>query len=767
MTQAMTNLYNAESIGREIIQNQDKTDTESFKAQIDSTKTLLDSLKKTSLSGKIPQQLDSINGLLNRKEENLQAFLKVSAKNNSRNYYDRVLKRLEEFNYIFEEDNFNKSVKGLDSVQRKAILGWLRYSKKDNAQRLTQQSADSLVQTMKTVLIRMEREEYRYQQDLEDQEAELLKTDRRLSQQLRELRSEIEQEAINSSIDRVNKSREILRDTFKTISWLGVGSVVVILIFTVLILRDTSRSQRYRDELEDAKKYAETLLKRQEQFMAAITHDLRSPLNTVVGYSNLLGESKLSKTQNHYLGQLKKSSSYILQLVNDLLDYSKLESGKMSSEQLPFNPKSLIEDSIAASFPANPKPKVSIKTDIDDALNTSYKSDPFRIQQILSNLLTNAYKFTERGSININARLDTDNNGRKHFVVAVQDSGIGIEKDKQKHIFDEFSQADSSIEKKFGGTGLGLAITKKIVDLLAGDIRLESVIGKGTTFTVSLPIEDTAETPASAEENAAPQAVEAEEKKLLLVDDDLTQLDLSNSVLSKAGFICQSATSGQEALELTQNSAFDLIITDIQMPEIDGFELVKSLKNAANTQDIPVIALSGRADIEDKDFRRAGFDTRITKPFEPADLIKTAADCLGLQQTDYQIEESPSDSADGQADKLYDLNQLKQFTGNDDDSLKSILESFVESTEVHLEKLEDAIQTKNTDQVAFNAHKILPMLKQIKATNTVQSMQDLERINQNEMDFKTVEATFKRAKPALHELLKHIKQEVKTLSSNA
>lgn len=760
MTEAMTNLYNAESLSREIIQNQNQEDLERFEKQIDYTKILLDSLQAGSFETEVGKQLDSIDNLLTRKEGNLKEFLKIRIKNNSRNYYDRVLKRLEEFNYMFEEDNFSQVVKGLDSVQKRAILGWLKYSKKDNAKRLTQQSADSLVQAMKTVLISMEREEYRYQKSIEAKEDELLKNDRQLSQQLRGLRAEIEQEAINGSIERVNKSKKLLADTSNTILWLGLGSVLIILIFIFLILKDTKKSRRYRRQIEDAKLFAESLLTRQEQFMAAITHDLRSPLNTVMGYSNLLEESQLSKSQSHYLGQLKKSSAYILHLVNDLLDYSKLESGNVKVEELPFNPKNLIDDSIAASIPLEPDKKVLIKKHIDKELNAYYLSDPFRIQQILSNLLSNAYKFTDEGTIDISGAIKVDALWYRELVIKVKDSGIGIEKDKQDQIFNEFSQADSSIEKRYGGSGLGLAITKQLVELLNGKIQLESELKKGTVFTVSIPIQKTSKESVKAEKTA--HLIKPADKQILIVDDDLTQLDLSFNVLSKAGFLCQTAKNGEEALSLVENNQFDLIITDIQMPAMNGFELLKNLKQNKASENIPVIALSGRTDILKGEFLKKGFKTNLTKPFQPANLLKAIGKILDLKKMEFEDEsQNNANALNTDNEKIYDLSQLKQFTGNDKDSLNSVLESFLESTKLNLEQLAKAVKNNDKDQVAFYTHKLLPMLKQINAEKVVQPIEDLERISQKEMSSSEIEETFEQVKPDLKELLRKIENEVK------
>src|SRR5690606_1503006 len=277
------------------------------------------------------------------------------------------------------------------------------------------------------------------------------------------------------------------KQTSRTIAILGAASFLIIIISLFLVVRDVSNSQRYRNKLEEAKQYAETLLKSREQFMATVTHDLRSPLNTVMGYSSLLEKSNLNTSQRHYLGHLKKSSDYILRLVNDLLDLSKLEAGKMLIEELPFNLKNRIEDTVENCVPLEKSQEVEIRIKVSEEVDRPIISDPFRIKQILTNMVTNACKFTEEGYIEVEAYLKKEKRVNQ-LVVKVKDTGIGISEEKMGQIFDEFSQENISIEKRFGGSGLGLAISKKLAELLRGNIHLKSEQGKGSEFTVRIPV---------------------------------------------------------------------------------------------------------------------------------------------------------------------------------------------------------------------------------------------------------------------------------------
>src|SRR5699024_10977455 len=255
------------------------------------------------------------------------------------NYYDRVLKWLEDADYIFGSTDYKSMVKDLKPYQQKVIIDYLKYAEKDNADRLTQRTADSIVQTVKTVLLELEMKEHRYQMSVEDKEDKLLANDLKISRRLRALRTKIEQEEIRKSIERVKRTRETLNETSRIMILFGASCVVTILIFVILIIKDTNRSRRYRIELEEAKGYAESLLKSREQIMATVTHDLRSPLNSILGYSDLMNKTELTLKQKTYLTQLRKSSDYTMRLVNDLLDFSRLEAGKILIEGLPFVPQ--------------------------------------------------------------------------------------------------------------------------------------------------------------------------------------------------------------------------------------------------------------------------------------------------------------------------------------------------------------------------------------------------------------------------------------------
>ena len=343
-----------------------------------------------------------------------------------------------------------------------------------------------------------------FRNEVNQKENELLNNDMILNQQLQSLLAGLEQKERENTVERAETFQNMLN---KTSNIIIIGSCIIlltILYFIINIIGDITRSQRYRIQLEEAKDFAESLLASREQFMAAITHDLRSPLTTVMGYTDLIQKTELNEKQKHYLTQIKKSSEFILRLVNDLLDLSKLEAGKMLIEKLSFNPKKLIRDTVNNIIPAEKKKDVDIVIEVSEGTNVQIQSDPFRIKQILANLISNAWKFTEKGRIIIAAELKKVSDDNHILELKVKDSGIGISKEMQENIFEEFSQENSSIEKRFGGSGLGLAITKRLTQLLEGEIKLESVQGKGSEFTILIPVIKLSETREEPERKKKP-----------------------------------------------------------------------------------------------------------------------------------------------------------------------------------------------------------------------------------------------------------------------
>lgn len=751
VSDAATKLYTAESLSRQLIQSRDEKKLIIYEAEIDTVKHLLDSLRQTYSDPILKTEIDSINSLLNQKRENLAEILKLRSQQGNQSYYAKVIAELQRVDENFENYNYEKRFENLEPYQRRVLVKLLEYSKLDNAEKVTNQTVDSIVNSVKTVLIDFERADRNFRQALRNKENELLANEASLNSQLRSLLSKIEDQERQSSLRQVTQSQKMVKSTSQTIAILGALSLLVVLIFLFLITRDVSRSQRYRKELEDAKQYAESLLKSREQFMATVTHDLRSPLNTVVGYTNLLEKSALTNSQNLYLKQVKNSSEFILRLVNDLLDLSRLEAGKMSVENLAFNPKNLIEDTVENTIPIEKKVAIKVKIDIAPDLDRPIISDPFRIKQILINLVGNAFKFTENGKISVSAKLETEK--RNYFLlIKIKDTGIGISEEKKEKIFEEFSQENSSIEKRFGGSGLGLSISRRLTQLLKGSISLKSEVGKGSEFTVKIPVKLAALTPEKAAEKSSFSKKDFGEFNILIVDDEESQLSLISELIRSTGMHFQTCKNGKEALKILKNGKFDLVLTDIQMPVMDGIEFISEAKKDEKLAAIPFIALSGQPNISEVEYRKMAFSGNLLKPYSAEDLLKKIQEILKID-----LHRNSSAKPEEELEKKgFSLEEIRLFSGDDELALKTILSAFISSSKNNLSELKLAFKNGNIEVLSSISHKMLPMFRQIKAVRIVEQLVILE--NAKKQDYSIIK--IEKLEKEINELLLEVEKEI-------
>lgn len=753
VSEIATELIETENIGRMFIQSGDTVDLNRYSTQITYVQTSLDSLRNMYKDSPMKTELDSLSTLLSKKSENLEELHELRTRDRNTSFYQEVIKQLEKVDPSFNPPNYNRRFQDLEPHQRQVLIQLLEFNQ-DNDQRIATVSADSLIRAVKNVLSELERQNRRFREVINKKENELLVNDMVLNEQLRNLLRVIESEERSNSLARVEDSEIMLKEISRTIIVVGAASILIILIFLFLIVQDISRSQRYRNQLEDANAFTEALMQRREQFIATITHDLRSPLNTVIGYSELMEKAGLTKKQEHYLSHLKKSSEYILHLVNDLLDLSKLEAGKMLVENLPFNPKNLLEDTFYNTIPDNDRKSLKLTLKISPEANCNVLSDPFRIKQILSNLITNAYKFTDKGEIIASLSMKKKIEDSYILAFSIKDSGIGISQAKQEEIFEEFSQEHGEIEKQYGGTGLGLAIAKRITTLLEGKIELISEPGQGSEFIVRIPVKKIkGEIPQPDIEDVKQMKENLLGKNILIVDDESSQLALSKELIKSTGMNCQTASNGEEALEKLKIYDFHLVLTDIQMPKMDGFAFMQALLQNPEISKIPVIAISGRTNVNAEKYKEAGFAGNILKPYKPADLLLKIGQILRVKFEEQKTTDREPSAEGGE----YSLDEIFLFAGEDQMALDTILNAFIQSTRLNLEEIKKAEKLEDRERVAQIAHRMLPMFKQLKIKEVVPRLEQLERKEGIFYSTGSMELLIEEIEVILFELQKEIK----------
>ncbi len=383
----------------------------------------------------------------------------------------------------------------------------------------------------------------------------------------------------------------------------------------------SARLDKETRELAELKARAEEALKSKSLFLANMSHEIRTPLNAIIGFISLLQAKESDPEKLSYLTIVKESSDSLLSLINDILDFSKIESGNLTLETIDFDAHAALKSTAELFKTKALEKQIAFSVDLSDTIPRRLEGDPLRLKQILANLLSNAIKFTpEKGSVLLSASYE---NGRLN--VNVTDSGIGIPKEKQKHIFEAFSQADNSTVRKYGGTGLGLSISAELARLLGGTLTLESEEGKGSTFSFSLPMQP-AEQPEPAEEAPKNEALpERLHGHLLLVDDIRSNQMFTGIILKQAGITYDIANNGLEAVEFFKKNRYDLILMDENMPELSGTDAtqqIRKLERECGRSPVPIIAMTANAFNEDRQrLLDTGMSDYISKPITPEKLL--------------------------------------------------------------------------------------------------------------------------------------------------
>ena len=752
ISNALSLLYEAETVGRSAMATGDTSQVKRYSALTDSITVQIDSLSRIIDIATQEHQLDSIKIKLDAKTKNMQAMVSLRSEQSSRDFSEEAMQELIKQDIYFEDYENNPVLDTMKPRLKNALVDWMEYLRKDNT--ATDRSMKDMAETVRTVLRKVEQRKKRLQMDIVKREDVLFTNDRTISKKIRDLLTSLERESTSSAQDRERELRSKVTEVSQTLQIMGGVGIVLALGFVVMVFRDASKSQRYSTRLEESYAFTQSLLDSREQLMATITHDMRSPLNTVIGFTELLDKTRLDGKQKNYLNHVQKSSEYILRLVNDLLDFSKLEAGRVTIEKVPFNAKNLIEDIAVVALPSTIKEGVDINMEIDDKMDNFFVSDPFRIKQIVANLISNAYKFTDEGMLTIRAIWIGEKD--KKICFEVQDTGIGIDREKQELIFKEFTQADQGIEQTYGGFGLGLAITKRLVDLLNGSIDLKSEVGQGSIFRVTIPVKQLPNGDAPPDTNKQEPRVKSPER-ILIVDDDPAQLSLAQEIVNSLSIYNETANNGREALQLADKHQYDLILTDVQMPEMDGVDLIQALRKKTNYRDVAIYALSGNGSLKPDDYRELGFTGSLRKPYLPLKLLRL----ITHNESEKNSSLSKHSNKIKKTKKGYTLKELKLFADQDPDSLRSILSVFITGTQENLENLNKMLKQRDCPQINKMAHKMLPMFRQLNAFEIIPILEKLESPDLDCTSKIVLNSLGKVANDKITGLLKNLEKEVK------
>lgn len=492
---------------------------------------------------------------------------------------------------------------------------------------------------------------------------------------------------------------------------------------------DITERVQIEDELIQAKKKTDELARAKDLFLANVSHEIRTPMNGILGIAGLLAKTKLNQKQQKMTGMIKDAANNLLVIVNDILNFEKISAGKIELENIQF----LLNEKLALlteSFQYKAKEK-NIQLSFHDSIGHPLEvvGDPYRLSQIVTNLLANAIKFTDKGSVEIKLQTITETPEDIFIRIEVKDSGIGIPEDKIESLFQPYQQADSATSRKYGGTGLGLSIVKNLVNLMGGRIGVESKIDAGSIFSIQLPFKSSAQ--ATQPAFAITDYNQLKGLRVLLAEDVEMNQFIARSILEEKGVYVTEAIDGRETIEKVQNFSFDLILMDISMPYIDGIQatsIIRSMQDSPNST-IPIIALTANALEGDKQkYLNAGMNGYISKPFLEEEFLMVILQCM--QKNDFCFSSDNEHLINPTNEKLYSEAHLMGMGKYQKAFIDKMIGLFLQTMPEDIELLQETARNKDWRQVERTAHRIKSAIRSMGIQSAIQTIRYIEEAAQ-------------------------------------
>lgn len=591
-----------------------------------------------------------------------------------------------------------------------------------------------------------------------------LETYRILPIDIKSLRNVIQGKELTTSIEVNGRHLEITcipqrDDFFEPSGMIGIAT-------------DITELKKNEIELKNNLNNAQEAQKVKEQFLANMSHEIRTPIHGIMSLTNLLLKTKIDPDQLTYLNAIKKSADNLLVIINDILDLSKIEAQKMTFESTIFSASEMVETTYELFRAKANERGITITKDIDDCIPAYVKGDPTRLSQIINNLVNNAIKFTHKGGVQIGVKLVDSNERCSMISFSVKDSGIGIPQNKLSTIFDMFTQAGDDITRKYGGTGLGLSIAKKLVDLQGGIIKVDSIMDEGTTFTFSMPFDhpDPIELEAHHSKSEAPESrIDSELRILIVEDNDINRLVI-NKIMKDWGVKLDNAVNGLDAIEKIKANNYDIILLDIEMPEMNGYQCIREIRTVLPEpkKSVSVMAMTAHANKKERDkCISLGMDDYISKPFDPLDLKQKIVSLSKKQITNIENEVIAAteqiETVASPKQRLTNLDYLKELSENNESFFRDFINLFLTNTPETLNDLQNHLACKNWEGVRQAAHKMKPSLNYLGLKEGQKLAATIEEYALNKSNLEEITKLTDQLREICHAAFNELEEELKSL----
>jgi len=578
-------------------------------------------------------------------------------------------------------------------------------------------------------------------------------------------------------LDKEKSFNSKVNDRYFEVHFIPVKDASGNLVEMMGVATDITGMKQTEEDLIKTITIAEESSRIKEQFMANMSHEIRTPVHGIMSLADILSKTYLNEEQSTYLNAVRKSADNLLVIINDILDLSKIESGKMTFENTPFDFSDVLQMSIELFRHKAAEKNLELICNISNQIPKILKGDPVRLSQIINNLISNAIKFTEKGFVRLEVNCIESNESSCVMNFKVTDTGIGIPAQKLTFIFESFTQASSDITRKFGGTGLGLSIVKKLTELQGGFITVESELNRGTTFSINLPLNyPDKEENKVLEKTAADQEFRfTEQLRILVVEDNEINQMIINKLLKDWGLHVENASNGVMAIDMIKKIDYDLVLMDVEMPEMNGYEATaqvrKHLPHPKNK--IPILAMTAHVSAKEREKCFAsGMNDYISKPFDSADVKRKILQLTSANETLASKSNKNNDPMQGNGNhsgepgknKYISLSFLREMSDENDSFIRDFITLFLQNAPESLKMLQIHLQKKEWELLRQVAHKIKPSFNYLGLKDLHTAASQIEDYAQREFNLHEIPGLVEKILSICEVAFEELKQEIKSLT---